>query len=88
MGRPLWRRPSISPDSVTGLFGRHLIPVQVQYFRYGSSSMHGSSNPLHIYADPGTAIELEASRQVASDTPGSGGSAITFTISGYLVDVP
>ncbi|MGH9788793.1 MAG: hypothetical protein ACRD4U_08855 [Candidatus Acidiferrales bacterium] len=50
----------------------------------GSFDVFAASQPLRMYADPGTTVAVSAFR---TDAAGSSGS-LDFNLSGYLVDVP
>jgi hypothetical protein len=47
---------------------------------FGTSDRDGLTQPLHVYADPGSLILIEGDRDNST-----GGSEFTFEVSGYLV---
>ena len=56
-----------------------LFPGQIP--QSGSAMLYGITQPLKIYADPGTQVVAAIIRPIAS-----GGGSLEVVISGYLVD--
>ena len=79
---PTGQRVRVNIRIITsGRFGTHALPLIPQGSFSGFDNF-SASLPVRLYADPGTLVSGEASRDA-----GTGNGSLTLSISGYLVTV-